>query len=177
MLDPPPPAPRFLPEPAPAQTSRWVRVVVVTVGLIGALVLVAWGWGVARTTAEDPQTSTGEPSVSPSPRATANSPSPEMTYSRYDNERFGFAVDVPIDWVADPESGSGDGIVHRSPDGLGSLTVFGANNLDGDSVETASDTAQQAINDDEGDITYADDVRRLLHNQRLQRGRRHLLHA
>ena len=155
IMDPPPPPTRWLPDPTPPQRSHWLRVVVVAVGLICTLALVAWGWNMTGTRAEAPETQ-GDPSRAPSQSATPSQP-PILTYSRYGNERFGFAVDVPFDWVADPESDSGDGIVHRSPDGQGALTVFGANNLDDDSVETASDASQQAIIRDGGQITYADE--------------------
>ena len=126
---------------------------VAALGLFCALALVGWGWNMTGTRAEAPETQ-GDPSRAPSQSATPTQP-PVLTYSRYGNERFGFAVDVPLDWVAGPESGSGDGVVHRSPDGLGALTAFGANNLDDDSVETASEASQQAIIRDDGLITYA----------------------
>lgn len=153
IMDPPPPPTRWLPDPATKQPSRGTRLIVAALGLFCALALVAWGWNMTGTHAEAPQTQ-GDPSRAPSQSATP-SQSAVLTYSRYGNDRFGFAVDVPIDWVADPESGSGDGVVHRSPDGLGELTVFGANNLDDDSVEAASEASQQAIIRDGGRITYA----------------------
>ena len=144
-----------------APPQRRVRLVAVALGLIGVLALAAWVWRVAGA----PEGGSGlsgapaTPSATPSAPAItfidpATTPPAATVYTRYANARFGFAVDILPGWTAGPEADSGDGIVHYSPDGLGVLTVYGANNLDGESLEARSDAFQQGIVDDGGRVTF-----------------------
>ena len=46
-------------------------------------------------------------------------------FHSYQNERFGFALDLPQGWRADPPPENGDGITLRGPEGGAVLIAFG----------------------------------------------------
>jgi hypothetical protein len=54
-----------------------------------------------------------------------------VTYIRYVNDRFGFSVDVPSSFVAEPPPTDGDGEIYDGDAGLVKLTVFGELNVTG----------------------------------------------
>jgi hypothetical protein len=51
----------------------------------------------------------------------------ENKWQRYLNPRFGFALDVPANFIPQPEPENGDGQTWKSPDGRGTITAFGHN--------------------------------------------------
>jgi hypothetical protein len=51
-------------------------------------------------------------------------------WGRYANARYGYAIDVPPDFVAQGESDNGDGQVFKTP--TATLTVYGSNIVEGD---------------------------------------------
>ncbi|NLE25212.1 MAG: hypothetical protein GX625_07710, partial [Clostridiaceae bacterium] len=55
-------------------------------------------------------------------------------YKRYKNDRFGFTIDYPRNFIAKEPPQNGDGITLNSPDGRATLTVFGQNNSSGATV-------------------------------------------
>ena len=66
----------------------------------------------------------GEKKGAPTPDASAGAGS---QWTRYENDRFGYAIAVPPDFVADEAPDNNDGRVFR--DGDTSLTVFGRHNV------------------------------------------------
>lgn len=72
-------------------------------------------------------------------------------YRTYANERFGTTAEVPADWNADPPPENGDGLVFRSPDGHGSVTVSGSLHI-WDSIDEAMRIFDQPENGER--ITY-----------------------
>lgn len=67
-------------------------------------------------------------------------PAQAQDWGRYENARFGYAIDVPTGFVGEGESQSGDGQVFRSETGTASLHVWGGHILDG-SFEAAMQAA------------------------------------
>src|SRR5258705_124859 len=72
-------------------------------------------------------------------------------WSVYSNERFGYAIEVPPDFVPQPEADNGDGRVFRTP--TASLTVFGSNVVEAD-FEASVRQRQAYLVDDGWAITY-----------------------
>jgi hypothetical protein len=67
-------------------------------------------------------------------------PALAQDWGRYGNARFGYAIDVPPEFVGEGESQSGDGQVFRSESGTASLHVWGGHILEG-SFEAAMQAA------------------------------------
>ena len=61
----------------------------------------------------------------------AMSPAMAQSWGRYENARFGYAVEVPPGFVGQGEAANGDGQVFVSADGTQEFRVFGGNALDG----------------------------------------------
>lgn len=58
-------------------------------------------------------------------------PAPSIRWQRWQNPRYGFAIDLPDALVADPPPTNGDGRTLRSPDGRMVVKVFGQHNAEG----------------------------------------------
>src|SRR4051794_4697042 len=69
----------------------------------------------------------------------------------YSNARFGYSVEVPPGFVAQPEADNGDGRAFRTP--TASLTVIGGNIVEGD-FEAEVGQRQAYLTDDGWAITY-----------------------
>jgi hypothetical protein len=67
-------------------------------------------------------------------------PAQAQDWERYENLRFGYAIDVPAAFVGEGESQSGDGQVFRTEDGTASLHVWGGHVID-ESFEVAMQAA------------------------------------
>ena len=78
-------------------------------------------------------------------------PAVAAEWGRYENARFGYSIDVPPGFVAQPEADNGDGRVFRTP--TASLTVFGSNIVEAD-FEAAVRQRQAYAADDGWAITY-----------------------
>ncbi len=122
------------PHPVSPRARRNSLLPVLALVLVGVVLLGGWLWNSRGSSAQAPPGAGNSTTSSPSSTAAG--------YSRYANPRFGFAVDVPGDWEVEQESG--DGIVQSSPDRLGALTLFGANNLDATTIEDALAAAKAA---------------------------------
>lgn len=59
-------------------------------------------------------------------------PASAADWRPYANARFGYAIELPADFIAINEADNGDGITLHSPDGQTELRVFGANIIDDD---------------------------------------------
>ncbi len=151
------PSPNSGPSAAPHATSTTYRTgrgrtVLV---LLAVLAVVGGGWALVRAQTDSSAEPAGPgPSVSatqdPSPPPAQ---APVTSYERYANERFGFALDVPANWMSEPDSG--DGVLLRSPDQSGELRAFGSNNVSGLSVTQALETSQQELLDAGSTLSFA----------------------
>lgn len=54
-----------------------------------------------------------------------------VEYVTYSNSRFGYSVEIPVDYMLVNQLENGGGAVFRSPDGTAELRVFGSYNTDG----------------------------------------------
>lgn len=107
-------------------------------------------------------TTSATPVVSPSLHpsvATAStshrSSTPRSTqYQNYSNPRFGFSVDVPVNYRKQPPPEDGDGAAFTSPDGKAQLSVFGENNVLGDTSATGLAKEVQEVEGSGGQVTY-----------------------
>lgn len=73
-------------------------------------------------------------------------PAQALDWGRYENTRFGYAIDVPAGFGGEGESQSGDGQVFRSETGTASLHVWGGHVLEGsfeDAMQAAIDYASE----------------------------------
>ena len=73
-------------------------------------------------------------------------PALAQDWERYENARFGYAIDIPADFGGEGESQSGDGQVFRSETGTASLHVWGGHVLEGkfeDAMQAAIDYASE----------------------------------
>jgi len=61
-------------------------------------------------------------------------------WSRYENSRFGYVIDVPPAFAGEGEAANGDGEVFRAADGSRLLRVYGGNIIE-ESFESAVNTA------------------------------------
>lgn len=61
-------------------------------------------------------------------------------WSRYENARFGFAIDIPPNFIGEGEAANGDGEAFRAADGSQLLRVYGGNIVEG-SFEAAVNAA------------------------------------
>lgn len=73
-------------------------------------------------------------------------------WQAYDNPRFGFSVEVPPGWNAQPPSDNGDGQVWTAPDGKGEIRAWGAFRDTAESLEDAMEAAGTAS--DGETVTY-----------------------
>lgn len=73
-------------------------------------------------------------------------------WGRYENARFGYAIDVPGDFAGGDEADNGDGRVFRGGFGTQVLMVFGGNSLDGFEAEVA--LRKGLATDDGWSLTY-----------------------
>ena len=85
--------------------------------------------------------------------ALATLPASAANWSRYENSRFGYGVDVPPDYAALGESDNGDGQVFKARNGRETLTAWGSYLVDtdfsGEIAQRISDGAAAGW-----DITY-----------------------
>lgn len=73
--------------------------------------------------------------------------------ARYENARFGYAIDVPADFAGQGESANGDGQVFRAGDGTQKLSVWGGRIIEG-SFESAVLAAIGFAGEDGWTISY-----------------------
>lgn len=98
----------------------------------------------SRTVSES---SSQKPSASASSRQ-ESSPSSEISYKQYQNERYGFSIEYPSYLSSDIQPDNGDGMSFSSGDGSVKLTVSGENNILGDTP----DSVLQGILKDHGSL-------------------------
>lgn len=72
-----------------------------------------------------------------------------VTWKTYSNPRYGFRVDVPSTFEAQPAPANGDGAAWRSTDGAAELRVWGSNVVDPRDLTTAYKRALR-----QGTVTY-----------------------
>lgn len=53
----------------------------------------------------------------------------QVSYKQYDNNRFGFSIEYPIDFTVKVDPANNDGCIFQSSDGKVELTVSGINNV------------------------------------------------
>ncbi|MGZ2482620.1 hypothetical protein ACVITL_001143 [Rhizobium pisi] len=75
-------------------------------------------------------------------------PASAAEWRAYANARFGYAIELPADFITANEAVNGDGILLRSQDGRAELRVFGANILDHDFATEVD--SRRAIDANEG---------------------------
>lgn len=91
--------------------------------------------------------STEAPALTPTPPA-----SPEPRYVVYSNVRFGYAIEHPASFIPGGEADNGDGQVFWSPDGAGSLRVWGSYNIEEHSPK--SYLTELIEGESAGEVTY-----------------------
>ena len=77
----------------------------------------------------------------------------ELGWGRYDNARFGYAIDIPPGFVGDGESDNGDGQSFYDATGAKGLLVWGGN-LMGDFEGEVASAIEYAQAENDWNITY-----------------------
>jgi hypothetical protein len=76
-------------------------------------------------------------------------------WTKYENPRYGFALDVPVDgWTIQPEPENGDGRAWYSNDGRSTIRAWGSNILEG----LESDAAERVASDKESGWTITSEL-------------------
>lgn len=60
----------------------------------------------------------------------------ELTYETYTNDKYGFSIDHPTNFIADTPPTNGDGLLFKSTDGTVSINVSGINNVSNETSES-----------------------------------------
>lgn len=76
-------------------------------------------------------------------------------YVTYSNPRYGFSTRIPASFRQEEAVANGDGARLRSRDGSASLTVYGTNNVMGQTPAAAYDELQAQMGDEGIEITYS----------------------
>lgn len=63
---------------------------------------------------------------------------------RYVNARYGYGIDIPRGFTAEPEAANGDGRKYTADGGV-TLLVYGSNNIDGSSLKSLRSQALQEL--------------------------------
>ncbi|MDR0284414.1 MAG: hypothetical protein LBI33_05920 [Propionibacteriaceae bacterium] len=118
----------------------------------------------APTPAKPTPTPRPTPTPTPAPRPTptptpAPSPAPArppagVTYSTYQNPHFGFTFDYPSYFVVGAEPANGDGLTFASPAGTVSVTVWGTNNVLGQTTQDVWNEAMVSAAQSGSTVTY-----------------------
>jgi hypothetical protein len=104
-----------------------------------ALTVSACGPSGSPDAVPEPDPAAGSPPVATAPASAAS------TLEPYVNARFGFAVDVPAAFEAQPAPQNADGRTFRSPDGAASLVVFGYQDAVGAGLEGLAERAREDL--------------------------------
>jgi len=144
--------PAFEPEPH-QRTNHWliILVVVLAVAIVAAAVTVVALVVLPARQPSPTQTTTitaTEPAQPTTIPVTTSGPVPETIlpptvtaapgYTNYTNDRFGYAIEYPSDFVVTTVPADDDGRVFTSPDGTAVLTVWAQYNVDGSTVASKS---------------------------------------
>lgn len=68
-----------------------------------------------------------------------------QSVDRYVNARYGYGIDIPKGFSAEPEAANGDGRKYTAADGQVTLLVYGGNNIDDSSTKSLRKQALQEL--------------------------------
>ena len=110
---------------------------------------------VSASTSTSATPATSVPSQSPDATPTAATTTPTANAGGlYTNGRFGFQVQVPDGFTAAAPPENGSGLAFTSPDGRAVMTVYGSNNVRGDTAHSVTNVTSADLTNAGGHVTY-----------------------